>query len=235
MRNKTFALFSLLIIASMVLAACAPQKVVETVVVAGTPQVVEITSTPAPTAGPKEFKSKDPTTFTNVTFGDPETLDPALDYETAGGGIVQNVYDTLIFYNKADPASFVPQLATEVPSLENGGISADGKTVTFKIRQGVKFHDGSDLTVDDVAYTFQRGLLQGGSASPQWLLSEPILGSTIDDITQLFAEDVVSKSVNAPGTPLPQPLPRSGMIPPAWPNCLPMSWQAPASRLRMPS
>lgn len=202
MRNKTFALFSLLIIASMVLAACAPQKVVETVVVAGTPQVVEVTSTPQPTAGPKEFKSKDPTTMTVATFGDPETLDTALDYETAGGGIIQNVYDTLVFYKKDDPSSFVPQLATEVPTLENGGISADGKTVTFKIRTGVKFHDGTDMTPDDVAYTFQRGILQGGSASPMWLLSEPILGSTIDDITQLFSSDVVSKAVNAPGTPI---------------------------------
>jgi peptide/nickel transport system substrate-binding protein len=202
MRNKTFALFSLLIIASMVLAACAPQTVVETVVVAGTPQVVQITNTPEPTAGPKEFKSKDPTTMTVATFGDPETLDPALDYETAGGTVVQNLYDTLIFYNKADPSSFVPQLATDVPSLENGGISADGKTYTFKIRTGVKFHDGSDMTVDDVAYTFQRGILQGGSASPQWLLTEPILGSTIDDITYLFSSDVVSAAVNAPGTPV---------------------------------
>jgi peptide/nickel transport system substrate-binding protein len=202
MRNKLFFLFSLLIIASMVMSACAPQKVVETVVVAGTPQVVEITSTPEPTAGPKEFNSKDPTTFTNVVFGDPETLDPALDYETAGGGIVQNVYDTLIWYNKDDPSNFVPNLATEVPTVDNGGISADGKTVTFKIRQGVKFHDGSDMTVDDVAYTFQRGLLQGGTSSPQWLISEPVLGSDIDDITMVISSDAISSALNAPGTPI---------------------------------
>ena len=198
MRNKLFVFFSLLIIASMVLAACAPQKVVETVIVAGTPQV--ITATPPPAPGPKEYKSKDPTTFTWATFGDPETLDPALDYETAGGGINQQVYDTLIFYNKIDPGSFVPQLATEVPDLKNGGISADGKTYTFKIRQGVKFHDGSDMTVDDVAYSFQRGLLQGGTVSPQWLMTEPILGNGIEDVTDLFSSDVVSKAVNAPGT-----------------------------------
>ena len=198
MRNKLFVFFSLLIIASMVLAACAPQKVVETVIVAGTPQV--ITATPPPAAGPKEYKSKDPTTFTWATFGDPETLDPALDYETAGGGINQQIYDTLIFYLKVDPGTFVPQLATEVPDLKNGGISADGKTYTFKIRQGVKFQDGSDMTVDDVAYSFQRGILQGGSVSPQWLMTEPILGSSIDDVTMLFSSDVVSKAVNAPGT-----------------------------------
>jgi len=161
--------------AAMVLGACAPQAtgtpqtiiqtqvvvqtsapVVQTQIVNGTPQQVVVTATPAPTAGPAAIKSKDPTTFVWETFGDPQTLDPALDYETAGGTIVQNVYDTLVFYNRENPIEFTPQLATEVPTKENGGISADGKTYTFKIRTGVKFHDGSDMKPSDVAYSFQR-------------------------------------------------------------------------------
>lgn len=87
-----------------------------------------------------------------------------------------NVYNSLIFYDKTAPDHFVPELALEVPSLENGGISADGRTYTFHIRPDVHFHNGALLTPEDVAYTFQRGLLQGGSASPQWLLAEPLLG-----------------------------------------------------------
>jgi peptide/nickel transport system substrate-binding protein len=195
MRNKVFAVASLLIIASMVLAACAtptaqpsaPQvtEVVKTVVVTVEGKEVVVTATPEPTAPPAEYKSKDPTTFTWATFGDPQTLDPALDYETAGGAITMQVYDTLIYYNKDNPVEFVPQLATEVPTLDNGGISADGMTYTFKIRQGVKFHDGSDLTPEDVAYTFQRGLLQGGSQSPQWLIAEPVFGSGIYDVAEV--------------------------------------------------
>jgi peptide/nickel transport system substrate-binding protein len=201
MRTKLFVAASLLIILSFVLGACAapaaptappPEKVVETVVqtveVVKEGQTVVVTATPPPPAPAMEFKSKDATTYTTATFGDPETLDPALDYETAGGSIVFNVYETLIFYNRENPTEFVPQLAEEVPSVDNGGISADGKTYTFKIRKGVKFQDGTDLTPDDVAYTLQRGLLQGGTSSPQWLLTEPFLGAGTSDIAELVAD-----------------------------------------------
>ena len=58
-------------------------------------------------------------------------------------------------FNGDDAASFVPQLA------ESWDISEDGLTYTFHIREGVSFHDGTPLTPEDVAFTFQRGLLQG--------------------------------------------------------------------------
>jgi peptide/nickel transport system substrate-binding protein len=193
MRNKLFALVSVLMILSMLLAACGTQEVVKTVTVETVKtvevvkegQTVIVTATPEPVVA-QEFKSKDPTTLTYVTFGEPETFDPALDYETSGGEIIQNVYDTLITYDREKPTTFVPMLATEVPTAENGGISADGKTYTWKIRTGVKFQNGSDMTPSDVAYSFQRGILQGGSASPQWLLVEPFFGIGLSDITELL-------------------------------------------------
>jgi peptide/nickel transport system substrate-binding protein len=51
--------------------------------------------------------------------------------------------------------SFTPDLAVEVPSLENGGISADGLTWTVKLRKGVKWHDGVEFTAEDVKYTLE--------------------------------------------------------------------------------
>jgi peptide/nickel transport system substrate-binding protein len=178
----------LLVVASVILAACGgtptPEVIVQTQIVAGTPQQVVVTATPEPVQS-VTFNSKDPTTLTYVRFGDVDTLDPALDYETAGGEVIQNTYDTLIFYNKENPVEYVPQLATEVPTVDNGGISADGMTYTFKIRQGVKFHDGTDLTPEDVAFSFERGLLQGGTASPQWLLVEPFFGTGMSDLAEL--------------------------------------------------
>jgi peptide/nickel transport system substrate-binding protein len=48
----------------------------------------------------------------------------------------------------------IPALASEIPSIANGGISADLKTVTWKLKPGVKWSDGSAFTADDVAFTF---------------------------------------------------------------------------------
>ncbi|MCX6056292.1 MAG: ABC transporter substrate-binding protein [Chloroflexi bacterium] len=133
----------------------------------------------------KATGATNPTGFVMATPGDIDTLDPALSYDTASGEIIQNVYETLIFYDGEATDKFIPQLATEVPTAENGGISADGLTYTFKIRPDVKFHNGDVLTATDVAYSFQRGLLQGGYNSPQLLLAEPFLGVGNDDITMI--------------------------------------------------
>lgn len=47
-----------------------------------------------------------------------------------------------------------PILAAQIPSLENGGLAADGKSVTWKIKSGVKWHDGKPLTADDFVFTW---------------------------------------------------------------------------------
>jgi len=82
-------------------------------------------------------------------------------------------------YDGAATDQFVGQLATDWT------VSDDGTVWTFNIRPGVKFHAGGDLTPSDVAYSLQRGLLQGGYSSPQWLLAEPFFGVGVDDITGL--------------------------------------------------
>ena len=51
--------------------------------------------------------------------------------------------------------SFSPVLAAEVPTKDNGGLGADGKTVTYKLKQGVKWADGQPFTADDVVFTYQ--------------------------------------------------------------------------------
>ncbi|MDE5444609.1 peptide ABC transporter substrate-binding protein [Bradyrhizobium sp. CSA207] len=48
-----------------------------------------------------------------------------------------------------------PILAAEIPSVANGGLAADAKSVTWKIKPGVKWHDGKPLTADDFVFTWQ--------------------------------------------------------------------------------
>ena len=51
--------------------------------------------------------------------------------------------------------NLVPILAAEVPSRDNGGLSTDGKSVTWKLKKGVTFHDGQPFTADDCIFTWE--------------------------------------------------------------------------------
>ena len=190
--RKLFAVLSVLIVASMLLTACgtAATTAPAATSAAATTAATEAATTAAGSgAAAAVLTSKDPTSFVEVTAGDIDTLDPALAYDTASGEIIQNTYNTLIFYDGAEPSKFVPMLATEVPSQENGGISADGLTWTWKIRSGVTFHNGDPMTPSDVAFSFQRGMLQGGASSPQLMIYPAFFGVGIDDITTLVKAD----------------------------------------------
>ncbi|MBR0792134.1 peptide ABC transporter substrate-binding protein [Bradyrhizobium manausense] len=50
--------------------------------------------------------------------------------------------------------NLIPCLAAEVPTKQNGGIAADGTSVIWKLKQGVKWHDGKPFTADDVVFTW---------------------------------------------------------------------------------
>ncbi len=50
--------------------------------------------------------------------------------------------------------NLIPLLAAEIPSIENGGLSEDGKSVVWKLKQGVQWHDGQPFTADDVVFNW---------------------------------------------------------------------------------
>src|SRR5579872_315024 len=58
-------------------------------------------------------------------------------------------------FNWDDKNEFVPELATEVPTLQNGGISKDGLSITYHLRKGVLWQDGAPFSADDVIFTWQ--------------------------------------------------------------------------------
>ena len=79
------------------------------------------------------------------------------------------------FDNKGELVLF---LAEEVPSLENGGLAKDGKSVTWKLKKNIKWSDGTDFTADDVVFTYK-------------FITNPQVGSTTSGSYEII-QDVVA-------------------------------------------
>ncbi len=85
-----------------------------------------------------------------VTYKDDvSTLDPAIGYDWQNWSMIKSLFDGLMDY---EPGT--TNLRKEI--AEDYTISEDGKTFTFKLRKGVKFHNGRELTADDVKYSIER-------------------------------------------------------------------------------
>jgi len=119
---------------------------------------------------PKGPEIKNPNVIIYARPGEPLSFDPA--YETWYGAreIIQNVYETLVFYDGAHPDKYVPWLA------ESWSVSEDGLTWVFKIRQGVKFHNGEILTPEDVEYSLERAIVQDRAGARIYLITYPLTG-----------------------------------------------------------
>ena len=78
----------------------------------------------------------------------PETIDPALNSSNDGGNMLQHLAEGLLKMDKN--GNMIPGLA------ESYEVSDDGLTYTFKLRKGLKWSDGSDLTAKDFVYSWKR-------------------------------------------------------------------------------
>jgi peptide/nickel transport system substrate-binding protein len=85
-----------------------------------------------------------------ITYKDDvATLDPAIGYDWQNWSMIKSLFDGLMDY---EPGT--TNLRKEI--AEDYTISDDGKTFTFKLRKGVKFHNGRELNADDVKYSIER-------------------------------------------------------------------------------
>ncbi|UEM01568.1 ABC transporter substrate-binding protein [Skermanella rosea] len=107
-------------------------------------------------------------------FDDIISLDPAEIFELSGAEYGAQVYERLISYDVNDVSKILPGLA------ESWEVSGDGKTYTFKIRDGVEFHSGNALTAEDAAYSLRRAVKL--NKSPAFILTQ--FGFTKDNVDQ---------------------------------------------------
>ncbi|MER8720764.1 ABC transporter substrate-binding protein [Mesorhizobium sp. M0999] len=85
-----------------------------------------------------------------ITYKDDvATLDPAIGYDWQNWSMIKSLFDGLMDYEPGT-TNLKPDLA------ESYEISPDGQTFTFKLRHGVKFHNGREMTADDVKYSLDR-------------------------------------------------------------------------------
>jgi peptide/nickel transport system substrate-binding protein len=83
----------------------------------------------------------------------PTILNPHLSIGVKDADGSRIFYEPLISF---DPeGNYVPVLAAEVPTLQNGGIARDGLSVTWKLKRNVQWHDGKALTADDFVFTWE--------------------------------------------------------------------------------
>jgi peptide/nickel transport system substrate-binding protein len=82
----------------------------------------------------------------------PTILNPHLATGTKDFDASRVTYEPLASFDK--DGKLVPFLAAEIPSRENGGLAADGKSVTWKLKRGVKWSDGAPFSARDVKFTF---------------------------------------------------------------------------------
>ena len=87
-------------------------------------------------------------------YEDLDSLNPILSNELFATNVFQLIYSGLIDYD--DRGNAVPDLALAIPTQDNGGISKDGRTITYHLRRGVVWSDGAPLTSADVKFTWQQ-------------------------------------------------------------------------------
>ena len=83
----------------------------------------------------------------------PSTMNPNLSGGTKELEASSVVLEPLARYD--EKGNMLAWLAEEIPTVENGGVSKDLTSITWKIKKGIKWSDGSDLTADDAVFTYE--------------------------------------------------------------------------------
>ncbi len=183
-RRELFQALSLLVAAALILGACG----------APTPQAPEVTEAPATavvTEAPQGCPPPvdvatmelpaNPKTVTGGWTQEPNNINP---YYTVMSYAVWITQLTLVGLAEWDEqGNLVPELATEVPSAENGGVSADGLTITWHLKDCLYWSDGERITADDVVFTYNSIVDPGNVVTQTTGYTDIESVTALDDLT----------------------------------------------------
>jgi len=109
------------------------------------------------------------------TIDDIISLDPAEIFEFTASEIAGNTYETLIGYDPKNVADIFGKVA------ESWEISEDGKTISFKVKEGRSFASGNPITAEDVVFSLTRAVKL--DKSPAFILTQfGFTPETVDDL-----------------------------------------------------
>ncbi len=208
MKNRWFYFASAVVIFSMLLAACTPAApATQAPVAAPTEAPVQPTAVPAqptaaaqaqptvaepaqPAACPAPVGKEPvqppaaPKTITGGWTQEPDNIAPFYTTMTYAAWVAQLTLAGLGEWN--EKGEFVPELAADVPTKENGGISADGLTITWKLKPCLYWSDGEPLTSKDIKFTWEQDIdpKNAVSTTTGYSLIESI--ETPDDLTAVL-------------------------------------------------
>jgi peptide/nickel transport system substrate-binding protein len=126
--------------------------------------VIAVTAVIAPAAALGQGEPQVGGSITVAVEGEPASVDPAFDYDFVSGFATSSITEPLLRFCENDTA-LCPHLATDWT------VSDDGLTYTLTIREGVMFHDGTEMTVDDVVYSMNRIRTHDPASYVQWMLA----------------------------------------------------------------
>ena len=108
------------------------------------------------------------------------TIDPAQSFEFAGSDVSRNVYNKLVNFDPLNlDAGYQPELA------ESWIVSEDGRTITFTMRDGIKFHSGNPVRAEDAEFSLRRVVTL--NKTPSFILTQ--FGFTAENVGETIVAE----------------------------------------------
>jgi len=151
-RKKLWGIFTAIIVTGLIVAACGGDDdptAVPTTAPRATATTAPVAATAVPTVVAPKRGGKWVGRVSGSFFNEWNAYTARGQYAVV---VIQNLLSNLTHLDAVDGSSIIPDLA------ESFSLSGDGKTVTFKIRQGVQWHDGQGFDASDVVYSINRGV-----------------------------------------------------------------------------